>query len=273
MPELPEVETISQRLHQGNHEVPSVVGMTITQAEVFWAKTIAEPDAEAFKKLIAGQQIKSVGRRAKYLVFELSKDVMLVHLRMSGDLIVGKAGEQLADHVRVSLTLDQDWQLAFNNPRKFGRIWLLEDPEAIFDKIGPEPLGPSLTEDQFFRRLQARKRQIKPLLLDQGFIAGMGDIYSDGALYLARIHPLARANELSAEQANGLLKSIRTVLKEGIRRNGASIDWVYQGGDFQNYFRVYRRTGEPCPTCGTPVERIVVGQRGTHFCPSCQAAV
>jgi formamidopyrimidine-DNA glycosylase len=273
MPELPEVETIANKLQDGNSTIPSISGMTITGADVFWPRTIVTPDSEAFKQLVVGQRIKSIGRRAKYLVFELSEDVMLVHLRMSGDLIVGKAGEQLADHVRVSLTLDQDWQLAFNNPRKFGRIWLLEDPEAIFEKIGPEPLDPLLTGDQFYQRLQTRRRQIKPLLLDQGFIAGMGNIYTDEALNLARIHPLTRANEIPAKQADGLLKSIRKVLKEGIRRNGASIDWVYQGGDFQNYFRVYRRTGEPCPTCGTPVERIVVGQRGTHFCPSCQTAV
>lgn len=270
MPELPEVETISRNLSAGTTAAPSVVGKTITGAEVFWPGTLQTPDPVVFSKIIIGQQIKSVGRRAKYLVFTLSEDVMLVHLRMSGDLIVGRAGESLANHVRLSLALDQEWQLAFNNPRKFGRIWLLDDPAPLFEKLGPEPLDPNLTAERFYQRLQSRKRQIKPLLLDQGFIAGMGNIYTDEALNLAGIHPLERADQISADVAKRLLESIRQVLAEGIRRNGASIDWVYQGGEFQNYFRVYQRTGEPCPTCGTPVQRTVVGQRGTHFCPSCQ---
>jgi formamidopyrimidine-DNA glycosylase len=118
--------------------------------------------------------------------------------------------------------------------------------------------------------MQKRKRQIKPLLLDQSFIAGMGNIYTDEALFLSRIHPLTRADQITSAQAEQLLENIRLVLKEGIIRNGASIDWVYRGGEFQNYFRVYQRTGQPCPVCGSPIERIVVGQRGTHFCPVCQ---
>lgn len=272
MPELPEVETIARNLSAGKGDAPSVVGKTITGAEVFWPRTIEEPDSEAFVTLITGQQIEEVSRRAKYLVFRLTEDVMLVHLRMSGDLIVCPAGEDCAAHVRLRLQLDKDWQLDFNNPRKFGRVWLLEDPSSLFARLGPEPFDSELTPEVFYQRLHRRKRQIKPLLLDQGFIAGMGNIYTDEALYLAKIHPLTRADEIGSVQAEALLASIRQVLGEGISRNGASIDWVYQGGDFQNYFRVYQRTGEPCPACGTPIERIVVGQRGTHFCPRCQTA-
>lgn len=270
MPELPEVETIARNLSTGNENAPSVVGKTVTDAEVFWPRTIEEPDSRAFLTLVRGQTIKAVSRRGKYLVFTLTDDVMLVHLRMSGDLLVCPAGEPCAAHVRLSLKLDQDWQLDFNNPRKFGRVWLLEDPASHFAKLGPEPFDPALTPEVFYERLHRRKRQIKPLLMDQGFIAGMGNIYTDEALNLAKIHPLTRADEIGTGQAELLLASIREVLQEGIRRNGASIDWVYQGGDFQNYFRVYQRTGEPCPGCGTPIERIVVGQRGTHFCPQCQ---
>jgi formamidopyrimidine-DNA glycosylase len=118
--------------------------------------------------------------------------------------------------------------------------------------------------------LRNRKRQLKPLLLDQGFLAGLGNIYTDEALFLAKLHPLTLSNAISKKKADGLWLAIREVLEEGIRRNGASIDWVYRGGDFQNHFRVYGRTGEPCPICKTPVERITVGQRGTHFCPHCQ---
>jgi formamidopyrimidine-DNA glycosylase len=270
MPELPEVETIARSLRYGHPDIPGIVGKTITGAGIFWAKTVAEPDPTAFQNLIVGQKIQSIGRRAKYLVFSLDKDTLLVHLRMSGDLLVGPAREQLADHVRLSIKLDEDWQLAFNDPRKFGRVWLLENPTVIFDKLGPEPFDPLLTGQVFWQRLQKHKRQIKPLLLDQGFLAGVGNIYADESLHRSKIHPLSPANHLNIGQAELLLTNIRQVLDEGIRRNGASIDWVYRGGNFQNYFRVYQQTGEPCFVCATPIEKIVVGQRGTHICPTCQ---
>lgn len=270
MPELPEVETIARTLRNGQGDVPGIVDMTITGVEVFWAKTVAIPDWKTFQSLILGQKIVEINRRAKYLVIQLDKDILFIHLRMSGDLLVGPIGDHLADHVRLSLELDHQWQLAFNNPRKFGRVWLLEDPDVIMNKLGPEPFDKSLTGEGFWQRLQRHKRQIKPLLLDQTFLAGLGNIYADEALYLSKIHPISRSSHLDIEQANLLLKNIRKVLEEGIQRNGASIDWVYRGGEFQNYFRVYQQTGEPCSTCSTPIERIVVGQRGTHVCPTCQ---
>lgn len=272
MPELPEVETIAQTLRQGTNHTPGIVGLTILGAEVYWDRTIDEPDAGEFKRRVVGQQITAIGRRGKYLVFSLAKDTMLVHLRMSGDLLVGPANQSLADHVRVALTLSDDLQLAFNNPRKFGRIWLLADPERHFARLGPEPLDPNLTGEEFAGRLASRNRQLKPLLLDQAFIAGLGNIYVDEALYLAKLHPLTRSNTLDSDDAVKLLAAIREVLSEGIRRNGASIDWVYRGGDFQNYFHVYQQTDKPCQECGTSIHRIIVGQRGTHFCPVCQPA-
>lgn len=270
MPELPEVETIARTLRNGQGNTPAITSKTITGAEVYWEKSIEKPTASEFKQRIIGQKIEQIGRRAKYFVITLSKDTLLIHLRMSGDLIVGPAREKLADHVRVSLTLDDEWQLAFNNPRKFGRVWLVENTKDIFGSLGPEPFDTNLTGPLFWAMLQKRNRQIKPLLLDQGFIAGLGNIYTDEALNLSKIHPLERSNQITLPQAEELLKNIRLVLEEGIRRNGSSIDWVYRGGDYQNYFRVYDRVGEPCPTCATPVERIVVGQRGTHYCPKCQ---
>jgi len=270
MPELPEVETIARNLRNGQQQIPGIVGMTITGADVYWAKTVAEPDWQVFQRVVLGQKVLEVGRRAKYLVLTLDKDTLLVHLRMSGDLFLGPAGEELASHVRLSLELDEEWQLAFNNPRKFGRVWLVEDPQPVFAKLGPEPFDDSLTGEVFWERLQKHKRLVKSLLLDQGFIAGLGNIYTDEALHLSKIHPRSRSDRLSPQDATVLLANIRLVLEDGIRRNGASIDWVYRGGEFQNYFRVYQQTGEPCSTCATPIERIVVGQRGTHFCPVCQ---
>jgi formamidopyrimidine-DNA glycosylase len=143
----------------------------------------------------------------------------------------------------------------------------------VLGNLGPEPLDEGFTADALHAMLQTRRRQLKPLLLDQTFLAGLGNSYTDEALHTAGLHPLRLTDSLNAAEAQALWTAIRAVLNEGIRRNGASIDWVYRGGDFQNTFRVYQRTGQACPVCGAPVERILVGQRGTHFCPRCQPAV
>lgn len=270
MPELPEVETIAARLRDGTDTAPSLIGKTIAGAEVFWNRTVEIPDASEFKKRVVGQTVQSVGRRAKYIRIDLTHDSLLIHLRMSGDVLVGEGAEPLAKHVRLSLHFSDGTRLDFNNPRKFGRVYLLADPEEKFKGLGPEPFDNNLTSERFYSMLQKRTRKIKPLLLDQSFIAGVGNIYADETLHLSKIHPLTVANQIGEEGAALLLKNLRDVLAEGIARNGASIDWVYQGGDFQNHFRVYQRTDEPCPTCGSPISRIVVGQRGTHYCPRCQ---
>ena len=270
MPELPEVETIARALRNGKANSPGVVGKNITGVEVRWNGSIETPSVSEFERRVIGQQIIEVGRRAKYFVLTLTQDTLLIHLRMSGDLLVGPVTDSLADHIRVSFRLDDDWQLAFNNPRKFGRIWLVSDPQTVLAKLGPEPFDTKLTGSILWEKLQRRSRQIKPLLLDQHFIAGLGNIYTDEALHLTNIHPRTLANQISQTQAAELLSNIRTVLKDGIRHNGASIDWVYRGGEHQNHFHVYDQEGEPCRKCGTPIQKIVVGQRGTHFCPHCQ---
>ena len=189
---------------------------------------------------------------------------------MSGDLLVEQQTQDLAPHHRVVLALDDGWQLAFNDARKFGRMWLVTDPQSVLGNLGPEPFDRSLEDGGLYNRLSAFRRQLKPLLLDQHFMAGMGNIYTDEALHLARLHPLSISSSVNLEQSQHLLQSIRQVLHDGIERHGTSIDWVYRGGDYQRYLRVYQRTGQPCPVCGSPVERFVVGQRSTHFCPSCQ---
>ncbi len=143
--------------------------------------------------------------------------------------------------------------------------------EDVTGSLGPEPLARSFTAARLGRMLAARQRLLKPLLLDQTFIAGLGNIYADEALHRAGLHPLRRSDSLTPEEVKALWRGIRQALQTGLRHNGASIDWAYRGGSFQNHFRVYDRAGEPCDTCGTPIRRIVVGQRGTHFCPGCQA--
>ena len=270
MPELPEVETIARILRLGGREQPALVGRRILGANLLWERTLAEPSSAEFVPRLTGQVIKDIGRRGKFLYFRLTRDWLLYHLRMSGDLLVRPARTPRETHDRLVLELDDDIQLVFNDARKFGRVWLVDEVDRVVGSLGPEPLDEGLTAESLFSRLHATHRQIKPLLLDQTFLAGLGNIYVDEALNLAKLHPLTPANRLTMEQAGRLLESIRTILRDGIARNGASIDWVYRGGDFQNYFRVYQRTGEPCPECGTPIARIVVGQRGTHFCPQCQ---
>jgi formamidopyrimidine-DNA glycosylase len=272
MPELPEVETIAHLLRQGTSSQPSLIGRHILGADLLWERTLAEPPPAEFSSRITSQVIIDIGRRGKFLRFQLSRDWLFIHLRMSGDLLVKVAGAAPQNHDRLILQLEGDIQLVFNDTRKFGRVWLVKQADRVVGSLGPEPLEESLSAEDFYQRLHAKHRQLKPLLLDQTFLAGMGNIYVDEALNLAQLHPLSPAHRLTQEQTRRLLESIRTVLRDGIARSGASIDWVYRGGDFQNYFRVYQRTGLPCPKCGTPIARIIVGQRGTHFCPHCQPA-
>ena len=271
MPELPEVETIARALRQGGRGGPPLVGRHIQRASLLWPRTLAEPAPAELGARICGQAVVDVGRRGKFILFQLDPDTLLIHLRMSGDLVVEAQSDPVAPHHRLTLDLEGGLRLAFNDPRKFGRAWLVRDPLRILAGLGPEPLDADFTAQELYRRLQSTRRQLKPLLLDQTFIAGLGNIYTDEALHKAGLHPMQAANRVSQPQAERLWESIRAVLLDGIQRQGASIDWVYRGGDFQNYFRVYQRTGLPCPVCGTAVERVVIGQRGTHFCPVCQA--
>jgi formamidopyrimidine-DNA glycosylase len=264
MPELPEVETIARGLKEG------LIGKTILEADVFWARTLATPTVRIFKQQIRGQKIIGVTRRAKYLILQLKNYNLLIHLRMSGDLVLRESKINPAKHDRLVLRLSGKQYLAFNDTRKFGRVWLTDEPESVLGKLGPEPLENGFTPQWLYENLQSRRRQLKPLLLDQTFIAGLGNIYTDESLNIAKLHPLALANTVQPKQAEALHKAIRLVLREGIRRNGASFDWVYRGGEYQNYFRAYDQQGNPCPTCGTIIEKFTVGQRGTHICPKCQ---
>ncbi len=270
MPELPEVETIAAILRQGGPDSPALIGKEILGCAVLWERTLAAPTPAEFTHRIIGQQIVAIGRRGKYLLAALSRDHLIFHLRMSGDLALERDDAPLSPHHRLTLHLEGGWRLAFQDPRKFGRAWLVSDPQEVLAGLGPEPLDEQLTSQELFERLRRQSRRLKSLLLDQTFLAGIGNIYADEILHAAGLHPLTPSNRLTSLDAERLWRSMRQVLNEAIVRNGSSIDWVYRGGDFQNYFRVYRRTGLPCFTCGAPVQRILVGQRGTHFCPVCQ---
>jgi len=270
MPELPEVETIVRALQTGGRGGPSIIEHIIEKAALFWPRTLATPQWKDAESRLPGQQIQQVTRRGKYIQLKLEQGYLLIHLRMSGDIRVEPEAADRQKHDRFVLHLSDGLRLVFNDSRKFGRIWLVDDPQTILGKLGPEPLEAAFTPQWLFGALQRHRRQLKPLLLDQKFLAGLGNIYTDEALYRAQLHPRTLSNTISPTRAEQLWTAIRAVLEEGIRRNGASIDWIYKGGDFQNVFQVYQRTGKLCYTCGEPIIRESIGQRGTHYCPHCQ---
>ena len=196
---------------------------------------------------------------------------------MTGELTVTAPEHPSGKHHHLTFVLADGRELRFADIRKFGRIRLLDagDLAALDAGLGPEPLAPSLTAEAFHARLRARKRAIKPLLLDQGFLAGVGNIYADEALFAARIHPLRPASSLSPAEASRLLEALRQVLGGAIERRGTTLrnyrDGLGQSGGNQFHLRIYNLAeGAPCPRCGTPVQRLVVGQRGTKVCPRCQ---
>lgn len=268
MPELPEVESIARTLRQGSTDAPPLLGRCVSAVEVRWLRTIAEPDAHTFAELLVGQCVRAVQRHGKYLRIVLDAHELLVHLRMSGRLHVVPQEQALTPHTRVVLKLNDAWALRFEDARKFGRMWLVQSPQRVLAKLGPDALSVDL--DTFAARLQARRSRLKPLLLDQTFIAGVGNIYADEALHRACLHPLRSSRTLTTAEIAQLHIAVQAVLHEGIAANGASFDWVYPGGHFQEHFRVYGRVGQPCPRCGAPIKRLVIAQRSTYFCERCQ---
>jgi formamidopyrimidine-DNA glycosylase len=292
MPELPEVETVARDLQRW------VAGATIQDAEVRWERTIRHPQpAERFAAEVRGATISRVGRRAKSVLLHMADGrVMTVALRMTGALIVAPPGTPDDRYARVVFRLADGRELRYRDVRKFGRIGLWErggvprprrgkkrrvaEPREpyrvgdVFARHGPEPLAPSFSSARLAARLKGRSARLKTLLLDQTFIAGVGNIYADEALWRARLHPLRAADTLTPQEVRRLHRAIRAVLRQGIENRGASFtDYVGadgEPGENAERLSVYRRTGQPCPRCGRPISRVVVGQRSTHFCPHCQ---
>ncbi len=264
MPELPEVETLVRQLRA------PLVGRVITDVTIRWPRHIAIPSPREFAERIQGQRVETIERCGKYLVFGLDRDTLLIHLKMSGALAVVPAGTAEDKHAHTIFHLEDGHEFRFSDTRKFGRVYLVGDPKEVTGSLGPEPLAADFTAKKLGEGLVAHSRALKPLLLDQTFLAGVGNIYADEALHLAGLHPLRKSDTLRPDEVKRLWRGIRRALNNGLRHNGASIDWVYRGGDYQNHFRVYGRESEPCPACGTPIRRITVGQRSTYFCPHCQ---
>jgi len=274
VPELPEVETTVRLIR------PALVGRTIQGEEVRWARTLGGMRRAAFRKAVVGARISAVRRRAKHILLDLERDgvdagALAVHLRMTGRLYVDPSREPLDPYVRVALALDRGRTLSFLDVRKFGRFVYTPDPEGFLAHLGPEPLGTEFTAQVLWESLRARRRMIKPLLLDQTFLAGLGNIYVDESLHRVRVHPQRRAETLTRAQVTALHAAIQEVLLAAIERQGSSFDKFYrtpegQPGSYQHEFRVYGKAGQPCPVCGAPIRRFVVGQRGTHACLRCQ---
>jgi len=305
MPELPEVEFTARQLRA------SVVGATISEARVFWERTIGHPSLPDFLAEVAGRRIEGVRRRGKYLLIDLSGDLLLsIHRRMTGNFLLLPPGWEidtsLREHdpaawstkgptirmvasngtsyskellyCRACFLFEDGRCLLFTDPRKFGRIelWPRSQEDAALQGLGPEPLGADFSPERFRTALAGRRVTIKQALLDQTLVAGVGNIYADEALFYANIHPRRRADSLSQDEATLLQQGVVSVLTRGIEHGGTSFndyrDLWGEAGDNYNHVHVYHQEGKPCSRCGTPIERIVIAQRSTHYCPNCQKA-
>lgn len=276
MPELPEVETIVQGLRK------SVIGKRIKGVKCDGCRVFTQKN---FKKDLVGKRIKSVRRRGKFILMELSDNhQLLIHLGMTGGLFHYKKNEpkDKHDHLIIDFT-DNRTQLRYNDQRKFGRIRKRKtvnrklktvhcEQFTEIAQLGPEPL--EITRDEFVKIFRKRKGRIKPLLLNQKVIAGIGNIYSDEALFEARVHPLTPANRISRPKLKKLHRAIQKILKKAILAGGSSVDNYTnlegERGLFQLEHKVYAREGQKCKRCGTKIKRIRITQRSTHYCPRCQ---
>ncbi len=284
MHELPEVETTIRDLR------PRVIGRTFKWVEIGVPRMVRAPSPEAFKDSLPGRSIKDAQRRGKFLIFPLDRGAFVVHLMMGGALLsltpgpdvkmvaegvdVPWMGRDPAKYTRLRFGLDDGTELWLVNPRTLGGVWLVDDAEQIVGHLGPEPLDPSFTSQRLAERLKGRTSPIKPVLLDQQVIAGIGNIYVDESLFLAGISPERPADELKPAEIKRLHASILAALNRGLDFRGTSLgDFVTPNGvagQHQTQLNVFRRGGEPCPKCGTPIRRMMFRGRGTHFCPKCQ---
>lgn len=274
MPELPEVQTVIDDLNDALKQPAAITG-----AAVFWPKTVAGCDPADFDAIVRGRKITRIWRRAKYIVMDLDNGMHLViHLRMTGHLLLAPPNTPRDKHEHVVLHLADNRELRFHDTRKFGRFYLTDNVETFFGNIGPEPLGDKFSPEILTEMLKGKSRKLKPLLLDQSFLAGLGNIYVDEALWEAQLHPETKACDITPKEAVKLYHAIVKVLQSGLDNMGTTL-----GTSAANYYsvsgrtgrnsdklQVFRRQGQPCPRCGTTIEKLVVGQRGTHICPKCQ---
>lgn len=263
MPELPEVETVVRSIR------PHIVGQRIHSAH-FSSRRVTRSGFDKTAAQLRGRTIKSIERRGKHILVTLDRGYLHMHLGMTGQLLWNSA---TGTHTRAVLELDGG-VLVYDDPRQFGRVEYSAKMPAVVARLGPDPL--TLSFDDFHARLTGHRSTIKPLLLNQTFLGGLGNIYTDEALFEARIHPRAQTRRISPKRSAALYEAIQRILAAAIEHRGSSIsdyvDGAGERGAFQNRHQVYGKAGEPCPRCGGAIRRVVVAQRGTHFCPRCQKA-
>lgn len=275
MPELPEVQTVVQALVAAD-----LPGSRIHTVQVFWPGSVDRPAVHDFLNILTGLAIQRVSRRAKYIVLNLTRNWhLLIHLRMTGRLTLLTDPSQAAGpHDHVLLRLADGRQLRFTDTRKFGRFYLTRTPQDLLGKLGPEPLAPHFRVNTLRQQLQGRRGRLKPLLLNQRVIAGLGNIYADEALWEAGLHPCRQADSLSETEIRRLHRAIRRVLRRGLSHGGTSLGNGQPNfssanqtpGQNQYHLRVFQQAGAPCRRCHQIIERRVVGQRSTFICPECQ---
>ncbi len=274
MPELPEVETVRRTLY------PRVVGRRIERVEILTERQIFHPDPGTFRAELEGAVFDDIERRGKYLLFSLGPLLLVAHLRMSGHLFVCGPEAPRQKHLHVVFHLDDGQEVRYVDQRKFGGFHLLgPDRQGMprgLANLGPEPLSPSFTPDVLAAALAGRQTSVKAALLNQALVAGLGNIYVDEALFCARIHPARPAGTLTEEEVARLHGCIRRVLARAVEKRGTTFSLYRDGegneGDMYDELQVFDRAGEPCPACGTTIQKVAVAQRGTHFCPRCQPA-
>jgi formamidopyrimidine-DNA glycosylase len=267
MPELPEVETIKNELAQ------YVLDHTITGLTVKDLKIIQKLSLEEFTSGVLGGKIVSLERRGKYLTFHLKTGKKLIfHLRMTGSLVINE--DETGKYSRAIFYLDSGDYLVFTDRRRLGVIWLVDNVEDVIKKMGMEPFDTQFTASSLRQLLKSRTAPVKAILLDQHFIAGVGNMYADEALFAAGIHPEKKAGRLTKKEIGKLYESIKSVLQKAIDNKGASVDTYKRpdgvNGTAQQEFNVAHRLGKSCPVCGTPIQRIPIRNRGSYFCPECQ---
>jgi formamidopyrimidine-DNA glycosylase len=266
MPELPEVETVVRSLQV-------LLGETVESFEMITPSVVK--CQEFAPESMKGLAVTALSRRGKYIIMELtSSHFIILHLGMSGRLYLALPAEPRAAHTHAVLITDGERELRYVDPRRFGGVWLVVSPLPVVGKLGPEPLGGEFDEPYLRQQLERHKTAIKNLLLNQGFLAGVGNIYADEILHRAGIRPDRPANSLSCGEQQALLSSIKETLEYSISRRGTTFRDYRDGfnlpGENQNHLRVYGREGQPCPVCQKPVCRIVMGNRSSHFCEHCQ---
>lgn len=272
MPEKPEVITVANNLNK------LILGKKITDCNIYWNNIIAYPVSDEFRKKIIGQKIHDITTRGKWLVISLDNDSLLIHLRMEGKFMFRKKNDEISKHEHVEFILDDDVSFRFHDVRKFGKMYLISKKDVLkvkpLSELGLEYYDDKLTKEYLYKMIHNKKLPIKTVLLDQSIICGIGNIYDDEVLFMSKISPLRKACDVTLDECNSIITNTKIVLEKAISLGGTTIKSFTSSegvhGLFQNELLVHGKGGQKCSVCGTTLEKIRVGGRGTHYCPRCQ---